>query len=473
MLNVTDSLKKCPFKATKTKREVIEDSFVANGKKYDFIINPNNMDIFESNEFPGDDYLRQGPDLIPNISPAGGAPRKRYLCLQPTMACNLNCTYCFTQYYKDKKATFMSWSTAKKAIDMFIPSSLNKEDQFKIGFFGGEPTCAYTIVRDIISYSLGKISNQSMQSFHMTTNGTLIDDKWIDLFKRSRWSFIVSIDGPEELHNKTRITHDGEGSHAQAIEGLKRLSEVSKAITIRGTFVPDKDMKYLDRVKYANDLIKQGYGNWVSVEPVQMSESQCLARPDAPETFEETSVEDLEQEFFKVAEWYVQEMIADRKPILHFIDKLITRLLYKTPSTSECGAGKGYYTVDWKGDVFACHRLNGTKIGDVWNGIDERLRTKWWDNQIYTRENCMSCNFRFFCGGGCRQNSTFNIGDIRVPNPTECRIKEAMVRMNLYIMARMRELGKYQLLLDTFKDPYAKDRGEIVKKSVCNCGNCS
>jgi len=473
MLNKTENLKRSPVKSIKTEREFKKDEFEVNGKKYEFIINPNNMDIIEADNFNEEEYMQKKVDYVPNISPEGNAPRKRYLCLQPTMACNLDCVYCFTQYYKDKKADYMSWSTAKKAVDMFIPDSAGKNDQFKVGFFGGEPTCAYPIVRDIVGYVLGKTAGQRSQSFHMTTNGTLIDDKWISLFKRCHWSFIVSIDGPAELHDKTRVTRNGEGSHAKALEGLKRLSEVSKAITIRGTFIPDKDMRYLDRVKYANELVRQGYGNWVSVEPVQMSESQCLHREDAPEKFQEDSTAELQKEFFEVGEWYVQELIAGRKPLLHFIDKLIPRLLYKKQSTTECGAAKGYFTVDWKGDVYACHRLNGTRIGTVWEGIDERLRSQWWNNQIHMRKDCMDCKMRYFCGGGCRQNSIFNMGDIFTPNPTECGIRFAMIRMNMYIMARMKEEGKYQLLLDTFRDPYKDLRGEPEKvKKQCSCGNC-
>jgi len=54
------------------------------------------------------------------------------------------------------------------------------------------------------------------------------------------------------------------------------------------------------------------------------------------------------------------------------------------------------------------------------------------------------------------------MGDIFTPNPTECGIRFAMVRMNMYIMSRMKEEGKYQLLLDTFPDPYKELRGNTT-----------
>ena len=51
--------------------------------------------------------------------------------------------------------------------------------------------------------------------------------------------------------------------------------------------------------------------------------------------------------------------------------------LIKRPS-APCGAGKNYITITAKGEIYPCHHFyyndpeKTTKIGDVWNGIDEQ-----------------------------------------------------------------------------------------------------
>jgi uncharacterized protein len=55
------------------------------------------------------------------------------------------------------------------------------------------------------------------------TNATLIDDRWCELFARSRVRIGVSIDGPASLHDRHRRTRNGRGTHADALKGVAAL----------------------------------------------------------------------------------------------------------------------------------------------------------------------------------------------------------------------------------------------------------
>jgi radical SAM protein with 4Fe4S-binding SPASM domain len=71
-----------------------------------------------------------------------------------------------------------------------------------------------------------------------------------------------------------------------------------------------------------------------------------------------------------------------------------------------CGASRGYLSVNGKGMIFACHREGYSKIGDLSTGIDEELRAPWLDNRGYQRKDCMKCPVRWVCGSGCFTGDT-------------------------------------------------------------------
>jgi uncharacterized protein len=59
--------------------------------------------------------------------------------------------------------------------------------------------------------------------FSIQTNGTLVDDEWINLFRDEGMQVGVSIDGPSAIHDEFRLDHQGRGSHAAVEEGLRSL----------------------------------------------------------------------------------------------------------------------------------------------------------------------------------------------------------------------------------------------------------
>ena len=52
----------------------------------------------------------------------------------------------------------------------------------------------------------------------ITTNGILVDDAWVELFKAHDISVTVSLDGPEEINDKYRIDFKGRGTLAQTLK---------------------------------------------------------------------------------------------------------------------------------------------------------------------------------------------------------------------------------------------------------------
>ena len=61
--------------------------------------------------------------------------------------------------------------------------------------------------------------------FLIQTNGVLINEEWIQVFKDYKVCVGVSIDGPEAENDKYRLSNSGEGTYAKTVAGLKKLQQ--------------------------------------------------------------------------------------------------------------------------------------------------------------------------------------------------------------------------------------------------------
>jgi uncharacterized protein len=66
------------------------------------------------------------------------------------------------------------------------------------------------------------------------TNGTLIDDAWCEFLGRNKFMVGISVDGPEEIHNRNRSYDSGRGSFADVLRAidLMRKHELSFGILV-------------------------------------------------------------------------------------------------------------------------------------------------------------------------------------------------------------------------------------------------
>lgn len=157
--------------------------------------------------------------------------------------CNLACPYCYYFYQENElhkgSAAFMSEATAR-AIAVFLRHGVQEHRiaHLYIGLHGGEPTLLpkarfdqiCTILRDALD-------DVTTVHFGMQTNGTLLDEEWIELIDKHRVVVGVSIDGPPHIHDAARPDHRGRGSHEAAVRGLRLLQGTAAARRVRPTGV--------------------------------------------------------------------------------------------------------------------------------------------------------------------------------------------------------------------------------------------
>lgn len=142
------------------------------------------------------------------------------LVIAPTTDCNFACPYCFEPKKNPKSMT--------EEVEDKVVAYLNKQTHIKgihLTWYGGEPLlCQATISR--LTEKIKKETDKEILSTSITTNGSLITDSTIALFKEIGLDDIqISLDGIRATHDKTRcFKKTGEGSFDLIIRNVKRLA---------------------------------------------------------------------------------------------------------------------------------------------------------------------------------------------------------------------------------------------------------
>lgn len=145
--------------------------------------------------------------------------------LEVTEKCNLRCKYCIYNpshpEYREFGHRNMRWDVAKKAID-FLKNHSKKSEHRHIGFYGGEPLLNYQLIKDSVEYAKSLFGSMT---FALTTNATLVNDEIANFFASNDFNLIISLDGPEKMHDANRVMINGEGSFDKTIIGCKKIFE--------------------------------------------------------------------------------------------------------------------------------------------------------------------------------------------------------------------------------------------------------
>lgn len=393
---------------------------------------PNSMDLYESDS----ELTAEG--MGKNEAPFFHG-KINLLLLQLTSACNLGCKYCFVgkdEGARDRKD--LSLEKIKEKVQEIFPYFINVD----LSFFGGEPLLKWDIIYDTVEWLK---ENNANAKLHTTTNATLLNTEIAQYLTENNFTYIISLEGPENIHNESRpFRVDGINSFQKTTAGLENLKAAMlrlppqrrKYPTLRSTFTANAPIALVERLDFLNNLMWAGFAKHVSVEPVWLAK-------DSPMSFEQYNNEELhgifDREYADAARWYVEKIKEKKRPHFHHFDNFIKRLLEHQFSPSECGAGIGYVTLGPSGVIHACHRefTGCTELGV--NCIDAKVQCKWVDNRYYARNGCKKCYLRNVCGGGCRINSIIAGNDLKTPSHVECFFRKIWFKCAIFILSEMTE----------------------------------
>ena len=337
------------------------------------------------------------------------------LTLNVTQICNLHCHYCVAGgdgTYGDPVRQIAIEKTLPQI--KFFLEQLSGGEQFHLIFLGGEPLLYPEAIRAIATYTqeLG-ISKEVKTSFHIITNGTLINQKFVDLMLGLKPSITFSMDGDPETNDQARPQKNGEGSSKQALAGLavllKNRDQFSE-ITIHSVF-NKKNMNVVNAYLFFKD------------QPVEHFEMTY----DITEKDESANQAFISQmkEVARIA--YEHGGEAELRRIALY-DGYFNALDEQIKKTSHCGSGKTLLSLNSRNQIFSCpleisHKSE--QVGDQTDLNYDKLEVL--QKPIIELNNCGKCWARHLCGGGCMYSHKATTGNAHEKHPTYCERTRSLI----------------------------------------------
>jgi uncharacterized protein len=177
------------------------------------------------------------------------------MCLELSQQCNLRCRYCaYSGNYADMRShqsRFMSPETAFKAVDYYLEHSADIEQRV-ISFYGGEPLLNKDTLLRTFEYARAHPAAKSNLRFSVDTNGTLVTDELLDFFMKNEFIVQISLDGPQHVHDRSRVFRNGRGSWQRIDRLLNRIYDrdanfYENSVFIACTMAPPYPVWELDK----------------------------------------------------------------------------------------------------------------------------------------------------------------------------------------------------------------------------------
>ncbi|GAA5315553.1 MAG: thioether cross-link-forming SCIFF peptide maturase [Candidatus Pelagadaptatus aseana] len=334
------------------------------------------------------------------------------IVLNVNTACNLSCTYCYKEDLdKPNAGKKMSFETARDSIDMLLKESPDR-DRYNIVFFGGEPLTHMPLIRQVVDYCEQKINRElgKWADFSMTTNATMLTEELVDYFQAHNFCITISMDGPEAVHDKNRITVSGQGTYAVVAEKTQMLLSKYRARPVGGRVTLTKGVT--DIVGIWDHLFNAlGFAE-VGFSPVTSGDVAYYNLSD----------EELTQVFAgmkSLGKRYLDAALRNENIGFANLHQLMTDLHEGTSNALPCGAGVSLLAVDKDGGLNLCHRFTGSEMplfGDVKQGIDKENLASFLEQRLdRSNQGCSSCWIRNLCSGGCYHESYARYNDPAKP----------------------------------------------------------
>ena len=185
------------------------------------------------------------------------------------VACNLSCSYCYQEPMRDAGNinSPRDWSKVKAQLDRL-------NTHFTV--FGGEPLLApIEHLEEVWAYGFERYGRNGIQ-----TNGVLITDDHIELFRRYKVEVGISIDGPPDLNSLRSSAADTDATLA----AIKKLRDLSHPVSLIITMTR-QNMKFPELTDWLDGLVQMGirYFNFhileieCGMESLVLSEEENIA----------------------------------------------------------------------------------------------------------------------------------------------------------------------------------------------------
>lgn len=156
--------------------------------------------------------------------------RSLQLILMPTEKCNFRCTYCYEDFAVGRMSDAVI-TGVKAMLDRRAPEL----DDLYLNWFGGEPLVAKDIILHISAHasSLAQAFPNLGYRAGATTNAYLLNRSTLsELAAVGVLDYQISLDGPREIHDRSRVRADGRGTYDRIWANLLGIRDSTEPVSI-------------------------------------------------------------------------------------------------------------------------------------------------------------------------------------------------------------------------------------------------
>lgn len=306
--------------------------------------------------------------------------------IAPTLLCNARCAYCFE---KESQKNRMTYDT-EIAMIKFIESTVEKfnSERVAITWFGGEPLLEKELIKRVSNHFIA-LKGRENYNASITTNGSLIDDETINLFKECKITSVqITLDGTEEQYNRIKNYRNPKLFNFQrVINNIERCCRNGIFVTVRFNISKEN----CSDVKTAISELAERFAEYKKLMHIYVFPVMGDKNDSSLFKFESTELKD------------------EMRQIYQQLFELGYKSSYKTLGFKarpvHCAAFRYHsYSIDPDGNIFRCEHHLGQKewaVGNVFSGVNENSKIfNYWINAKLP-EKCKTCKILPMCQGGC------------------------------------------------------------------------
>ena len=356
---------------------------------------------------------------------AGQVGPLELLVIQPTPFCNLDCSYCYLPDRLNKRK--ISLETLEKALNWAFSSGLVRQP-FTLLWHAGEPMVLPATFYEQATVLLERCNVSGFevtQSFQ--TNATLVNDAWCEFIRRRGVQVGVSVDGPDFLNDRHRVTRQGGGTLDRVLRGMRLLRDYEIPFDVI-TVLTSTSLDYPDEL--FDFYMEHGVTSVAfNVEEIE-----------GPHVTSSLSGSGVESRFRRFYSRFMDLALAADPPLrVREFDSAHNSVSYRQPPemrTQECRPF-AILNVDYEGNFstyspellgLSSPRHGSFALGNVARASLESVLTMprflALDDEIRRGVDlCQeTCRYFPFCGGGPPGNKFFENGDFATTETLSCRL---------------------------------------------------
>ena len=323
-------------------------------------------------------------------------------------SCTLNCTYCYISASKKTRKML----SEKKFLDILNFLKSVKDNHISFYFTGaGEPALNFDLLKKI-PY-LCKENGFDKCDFDLTTNGTILTHEMIEFFKMNKFAIYVSVDGNENIHNTSRIYHNGKGSFKDVFHNMNLLKENNIEFACKTVVLPNNKNLVETFLFFEENKIRFYFST-----ATNSIDNHFSPNIEDLNTFEE-QMDSVIKEYRKLIEdnhkIYAAKIINDLK-----------KIHYGAVNTIGCSASINGYFVDIDGNIFPCSyhsSSNDVSVGNIYTGIDYEkiIKNNYYPKPVDDYSACKVCWIKYLCSGSCFAKKWLEHKNTDVPSEYLCK----------------------------------------------------